>query len=116
MGTNHTPGPWHRNIKPARIYPTVWAGRNTHVAVVVRGAPRGSGAETMSDEELEANINLIVAAPEILNVVREACAIFDMNREGDEYNEYNDDLASDLWKNEIHEKLIAAIAKATGAP
>lgn len=64
--TRFTPGPWHRNIKPARKYPTVWAGRNTHVAAVVAGAPRGSGnGETMVDEEIEANIDLIAAAPDL---------------------------------------------------
>ena len=67
MTTKHTPGPWFRNIKPARKYPTVWAGRNTHVAVVVAGAPHGSGSGAdMSDEEIEANIDLIAAAPEML--------------------------------------------------
>src|SRR5690349_9189461 len=33
----HTPGPWHRNIKPATKYPTVWSGRNLHVAYVSTG-------------------------------------------------------------------------------
>ena len=53
-----TPGPWNRNIKPASRYPTVFAGRNTHVAMVVaRGLP---------EEEIEANCNLIAAAPDLL--------------------------------------------------
>lgn len=69
--TAHTPGPWHRNIPPAAKYPTVWAGRNTHVAVVVRGAPQRSGnGETMPDDEVEANINLIAAAPDLLETVK----------------------------------------------
>lgn len=68
----HTPGPWHRNIPPARKYPTVWAGRNTHVAAVVAGAPRGSGnGKAMSDAEIEANINLIAAAPDLLAALLE---------------------------------------------
>lgn len=63
----HTPGPWHRNIKPASKYPVVWSGRNTHVAAIVPGAPRRSGSDAgMSEEEQEANINLIVAAPDLL--------------------------------------------------
>lgn len=67
MAAQHTPGPWHRNIPPASKYPTVWSGRNTHVAAISPGAPRGSGnGATMSEEEQEANINLIAAAPDLL--------------------------------------------------
>lgn len=67
----HTPGPWHRNIRPARKYPTIWAGRNVHIAAVVPGAPWGSGnGATMSDDEPEANIDLIAAAPDLLAAVK----------------------------------------------
>ena len=53
----HTPGPWHRNIPPATHYPTIFAGRSTHIArVVERGLPPW---------EVEANANLIAAAPEL---------------------------------------------------
>jgi hypothetical protein len=70
---SHTPGPWHRNIKPARKYPTIWAGRNTHVAAIVPGHPWGSGNNKgMSDEELEANINLIAAAPDMYEALKKA--------------------------------------------
>ncbi len=66
METKHTPGPWYRNIKPASKYNTVWAGRNTHVArVVVDGLP---------DEQVEANINLIAAAPELLAALQAVVA------------------------------------------
>lgn len=58
----HTPGPWHRNIKPASRYPVVFAGRNTHVAQV---ATRG-----LSDDEIEANCDLITAAPDLLAEVK----------------------------------------------
>ena len=27
----HTPGPWSRNIKPAKKYNTIFAGRNIHI-------------------------------------------------------------------------------------
>ncbi|WP_299941135.1 hypothetical protein [uncultured Nitratireductor sp.] len=75
----HTPGPWHRNIKPARRYPTVWAGRNTHIAAVVAGAPYGSGnGETMSDEEMEANIDLIAAAPDLLEALENMLRVAEM--------------------------------------
>lgn len=55
----HTPGPWHRNVPPARQYPTVFAGRNMHIAAL-RPDSR------ISDEEAEANLNLIAAAPDLL--------------------------------------------------
>ena len=55
----YTEGPWHRNIKPAKKYPTVFAGRNTHILTM---ATKG-----LSDEAVEANINLVVAAHELLD-------------------------------------------------
>jgi hypothetical protein len=58
---NHTPGPWHRNIPPATHYPTVWAGRNKHVCKLSDRGPKG--------DEAEANINLISAAPELLDAL-----------------------------------------------
>lgn len=51
----HTRGPWSRNIKPASRYPTIFAGRNTHVAVA-----KTSG---LTEEEIEANVSLISTAP-----------------------------------------------------
>lgn len=64
----HTPGPWHRNIKPASKYPTVWAGRNTHVASLL--GHRDGGNNRLSEEELEANIDLIATAPELLTALK----------------------------------------------
>lgn len=58
----HTPGPWSRNIKPARKYTVIFSGRSTHVARVV---PDG-----LSDEEVEANCDLIAVAPEMLAALR----------------------------------------------
>lgn len=60
MTGKHTPGPWHRNIKPATKYTTVWSGRNKHVARVV--------VDGLAPEEVEANICLIAAAPELLDI------------------------------------------------
>lgn len=57
MTPKHTPGPWHRNIPPATKYNTVWAGRNTHVAHVVR--------DGLKPEEVEGNIRLIAKAPDM---------------------------------------------------
>jgi hypothetical protein len=59
---SHTPGPWHRNIKPISKYPTIFAGRNTHVAVVQ--------TKGLKDDEAEANAALIVTAPELLEEVK----------------------------------------------
>lgn len=63
----HTPGPWHRNIPPASKYPTIFAGRNTHVAAVVRG-------RNLSDAEMEANCDLIAAAPDLLAAAKKVLA------------------------------------------
>lgn len=57
MRAKRTPGPWARNIKPATKYPTIYAGRNTHVATVDTRRPA---------KEVEANIDLIAAAPDLL--------------------------------------------------
>ena len=60
--TKHTEGPWSRNIPPATKYPTIFAGRNTHVArVVTRGLP---------PKEVEANCDLIAAAPDLLAALK----------------------------------------------
>ena len=57
----HTPGPWSRNIKPARKYNTIFAGRNTHVAhLTVTG---------LTDEEIEGNCDLIKAAPKMYDTL-----------------------------------------------
>ena len=90
MSAAHTPGPWSRNIRPARKYPVVFSGRNTHVAFLANDS-------RVSDEEAEANINLIAAAPELLEALLKIS-------EGDAYN-------SDGMRTIAR----AAIAKATGA-
>lgn len=64
MNAKHTPGPWHRNIKPARKYSVIFAGQNTHVAQVVSCG--------LAEAEIEANADLIAAAPELLEVLRAA--------------------------------------------
>lgn len=58
----HTPGPWSRNIKPAKKYTTVFSGRNKHVAYIA--------TTSVGDEEAEANINLIAAAPDLLAALK----------------------------------------------
>ena len=86
--SSHTPGPWHRNIRANGNYPVVFAGRNQHVATVCQ---QHDGAET------EANIDLIAAAPDLLEALR---YVLDCAERGD---------LSDL------QPVRAAIAKATGA-
>jgi len=65
---NHTPGPWHRNIRANGKYPVVFAGRNQHVAKVEQ---QTLGAET------EANIDLIAAAPDLLAALQWALGQID---------------------------------------
>lgn len=62
----HTPGPWNRNIPPARKYGTIFAGQNKHVCHLATGG--------MSDDEIEANCSLIVAAPDLLAALKLALA------------------------------------------
>lgn len=59
----HTPGPWHRNIRANGKYPVVFAGRNTHVALV---------QQAKTPDETEANIDLVAAAPELLEALERA--------------------------------------------
>jgi hypothetical protein len=61
--TKHTPGPWNRNIPPATKYATIYSGRNTHIAYVT------NSLNELSGEEVEANMNLIVAAPDLLEAL-----------------------------------------------
>ena len=60
--TKHTPGPWSRNIKANGKYPIVFSGRNTHVACAL-------GHGVLNPEEIEANIDLIAAAPDLLQAL-----------------------------------------------
>ena len=95
MTTQHTAGPWHRNIKPATHYNTIFAGRNTHVAhLAVQGK---------TEAEVEANCALIVAAADLLAALREIVAAVESG-EADGYSPSGD------WFREAK----SAIAKATG--
>jgi hypothetical protein len=91
----HTPGPWHRNIKPAKKYNTVYAGRNTHVAHLdVAG---------LTDEQIEANCDLIAAAPSLLAALKALQTWSWSQRWADR--------EADMWH-----AADAAIAKAEGKP
>lgn len=87
----HTPGPWHRNIPPASKYVTVWSGRNKHVAYVT--------TQGLTEAEIEANINLVAAAPELLEALVALVKVYD-----DEFGMVAPEMDAAL----------AAISKATG--
>ena len=89
--TDHTPGPWHRNIKPATKYPILFAGRNTHVLRI-----ETSG---LDPETVEANLCLAMAAPDLLEAL--------------EYLASREDCVAPLYEHE-RMKLRAAVAKAKG--
>jgi len=59
--SNYIKGPWSRNIKPAKKYNTIFAGRNKDICYL---ATIG-----LSDEEVEANCDLIKAAPEMAEML-----------------------------------------------
>jgi hypothetical protein len=88
----HTPGPWQRNAPPASKYVTVFAGRNIHIAAI---KPEGK-----TQQECEANINLIAAAPDLLDACQEFV------RKVDE---------GEARSVRSYAQMKAAIAKATGA-
>lgn len=96
--TEHTPGPWHRNIHPVSRYPIVFAGRNTHIARVI--------TQGLTDSEAEANCDLIAAAPDLLRELQsfvDRWSKYPKPPTGEELNVYLDSAR-------------AAIAKATGTP
>jgi hypothetical protein len=88
----HTPGDWHRNIKPASKYPTIFAGRNKHVCVLC--------TDGLTKAEIEGNADLIKEAPAMLSVLCELVNDFEGCPENIDFQ---------LWL-----KIEAAIARATG--
>ena len=98
--SGYTPGPWSRNIPPAKKYATVWSGRNTHVAYVATCG--------LSDEEVEGNINLIAAAPELLE------ALIAIDEETKDYPSKRP-YSTDSWlPAHLRQMMQTAIAKAKG--
>lgn len=69
--TAWTAGPWQRNIPPATHYPTIYSGRNKHVAIVK--------TLNLPVTEVEANCNLIAAAPDLYEALDSLLA--DVGRE-----------------------------------
>lgn len=59
----YTKGEWQRNIRAGGKYPVVYAGRNQHIATV---------SQQTDPEETEANIDLISAAPSLVEAAQYA--------------------------------------------
>jgi hypothetical protein len=75
-----TQGGWNRNVKPITNYPTIYAGRNTHIAVIVtRGVPV---------EEAEANADLIAAAPSLYDALQGLVSLYEHDEGSCELPEY----------------------------
>ncbi len=86
--SRHTPGPWHRNIMPARKYCVIFSGRNKHVAAIHH-------ADGLSDEEVEANHDLFAAAPDMLAALK---VIVDLARPGQTIDvSQATDIICDVW-------------------
>jgi hypothetical protein len=92
--SQHTPGPWWRNID-AR-YPIFSQQRHQKVAQVLHGGRTG-----VTEAEALANCDLIAAAPELLDSLRNLVGLAGMRGSISEYRAALDDAR-------------AAIAKATG--
>ena len=88
----HTVGPWHRNIRREGRYPVVFAGRNQHVA---------TASQQDDPAETEANIDLISAAPELLEALTDAADMLRL-------------MGVDMKGHEMTRKIASAIARATG--
>lgn len=92
----HTKGPWHRNIAPAAKYSTIFAGRNEHVAAI---------HHAKTGDEAEANHNLMVAAPELLEALENVVAAYQAHF----------DVMPVAWQT-VDDMARAAIARARGEP
>jgi hypothetical protein len=77
----HTPGPWSRNIKADGKYPIIFVGRNTHVAQAL-------GHNSLSPDEIEANISLIATAPKLLEELKRGLEDIQSFREDLDNREY----------------------------
>jgi hypothetical protein len=103
----HTKGPWGRNIPPASKYPIIFGGptgNHSHVAQVLsRGLP---------PSEVEANADLIAAAPDLLAALRWIVEFCDEHLEWTEIELCNgrSDSAEAIWLEDAR----TAISKATG--
>lgn len=61
--TQYTPAPWARNISPAWKYPIYDEKNHNKIAYIIKD-------DCISEAEQEANLNLIAAAPELLECLQ----------------------------------------------
>ena len=97
-----TPGPWYRNIPPANKYPTIWSGRNKHVAYI---------KQLQDDSEAEANINLIAAAPAMYEALQQLVHVEQLRKQAVTENDYVDLVLAD---NKLQQLAQTALAQAEG--
>jgi len=111
--TTHTPGPWHRNVPPASKYATIFAGRNNHICTL--------STPSKTEGELEANADLIAAAPLLLEALKDLLAYHSQPTGFDTAVCMDDKQFGEFLKgitangDELAAKARAAISKATGA-
>lgn len=106
---SYTKGGWFRNIPPATKYAVVFAGRNTHVAVVC--------SQGLPPEEVEANCSLIAAAPDCLEALEEFVGdVQSAHTHGDGItpDAFDLDVLREEWPDLAitYEKAVKAISKA----
>ncbi len=115
-----TPGPWIRNGENSKGYSVICRGpaAGWTIALALPG-PGKNGRE-----EMEANANLIISAPDLLEAVKDLLCAVSLAREEqhilsfgealrtDGYDESADNLANKI--QQIIEKSRAAIARAEG--
>lgn len=104
MPSNHTPGPWEIDSYDFCVY-SKSSGGISHVIVADVRESGNSYPKPRSGED-EANLSLIAAAPDLLEVARIAAAMLG----GDDTGPDDEDMR-DVW-----EKVHAAIAKAEWRP
>lgn len=110
MSTMHTPGPWLREGQT--VYALMHAGWRKGVEQLKnRFSTYVQADRECPDEEHEANILLIAAAPEILEALQEA-----ENALADYIPTVERTGASLNYGHSVLKKASAAIAKATGEP
>ena len=101
MKTQYTPGPWARNVSPAWKYPIYEEKNHNKIAYIIKdvGIP---------ETEQEANLNLIAAAPELLEALE---LLINMEVKG---HALIDRMQFSDKGRAISDKVRAAIAKARG--